>query len=130
MRPGQHFNLDQELRTVRDRYFPGLEANIRWGKDSGPRRRKRRSIRMGSWDEEKKRIRIHPALDQDWIPVEYLHYLIYHELCHAVARPVTSRRGNQIHHAEFHALEGQYPDIARMKTLGRKIFERLIEEGK
>jgi hypothetical protein len=129
MRHGHHFNLDQELRTIRDQYFPGLEATIRWGKDSGPRRRKRRSIRMGSWDEEKKLIRIHPALDQEWVPVDYLHYLIYHELCHAVAKPVTSRRGNRIHHAEFHAMEQQYPEIDRMKRLGKELFERIIAQG-
>ena len=129
MRPGIHFNLDHELRTVRDHYFPGLEARIRWGKDSGPRKRKRRSMRMGSWDEEKKLIRIHPALDQDWVPKEYLHYLIYHELCHAVAKPKYSRRGNQIHHAEFHDLEAQYPNIKEMRTLGRDIFQRIIKEG-
>lgn len=129
MRHGRHVNLDQEFRTVRNQYFPGLRATIRWGKASGPRKQKRRSIRMGSWDEDKRLIRIHPALDRDWVPREYFHYLIYHELCHAVARPVYSPRGNQIHHADFHALENQYPDIDRMRKLGREIFERLIAEG-
>jgi hypothetical protein len=128
MRPGIHFNLDRELRTVRDRYFPGLEARIQWGKASSPRRRKRRSMRMGSWDEEKKLIRIHPALDQDWVPLEYLHYLIYHELCHAVAKPVYSRSGNSIYHADFKALENQYPDVSKMRRLGRDIFQRIINE--
>lgn len=129
MRPGIHFNLDRELRTVRDRYFPGLEARIRWGKASAPRRRKRRSIRMGSWDEEKNLIRIHPALDQEWVPLEYMHFLIYHELCHAVAKPVYSRRGNRIHHSDFQALEEQYPGVDRLRKLGRRIFERIIAEG-
>ena len=129
MRRGRHFNLDLELQTVRDRYFPGLEARIRWGNASRPRKRQRRSIRMGSWDENRKLVRIHPALDRDWVPVEYLHYLIYHELCHAVAKPIRTPFGNAIHHAEFHALENRYPDADRMRKLGRDIFQRIVAEG-
>lgn len=129
MRHGIHFNLDRELKHIQATYFPDVQANIRWGKHSGPRKKQRRSMRMGSWDEEKRLIRIHPALDRGWVPLEYLHYLIYHELCHAVERPRFSRAGNQIHHAEFHALENQYPEVDRMRKLGREIFERLITEG-
>lgn len=129
MRLGIHFNLNQELRYIQDTYFPDVQASIRWGKDSGPRKKKRRSMRMGSWDEEKRLIRIHPVLDQEWVPKEYLHYLIYHELCHSVERPRYSRWGNQIHHAEFHALENQYPNVKQMRKLGRQLFERIIAEG-
>jgi hypothetical protein len=125
---GLHYDLQVILDEVRRDYFTrDLEAWITWGRAPRRRsRRKRRSIVYASWWEELRLIRVHPALDRHWVPREFLHYLVYHELCHAVARPRRTRaRRMRIHHPEFRALEAQYPDIERMHRLSHELLEQI-----
>ncbi len=128
---GRYFDLKRELELVRTRYFTNSpEAEITWGILRKSRRRKRRSIRFGSWHENEKLVRIHPLLDQNWVPIEFIHYLIYHELCHAVAKPETSESGrNRIHHRAFKDLESNFPNLKAMEKMTTDIFKRLCKEG-
>jgi predicted SprT family Zn-dependent metalloprotease len=129
---GEVFNLARELAYVKKTYFSeDLDAQITWGKRGAPQRRKRRSIRFGSWHEDEKLIRVHPLLDQDWVPREFIRYLIYHELCHAVAKPHCDPSGRQhVHHQDFKSLEAQYPRLKEMEAVSKEIFARLIKERK
>jgi hypothetical protein len=128
---GRYFDLDQELTRVKSLYFENPpEAGITWGNMRKSSRRKRRSIRFGSWHEDEKLVRIHPMLDQSWVPAEFMHYLIYHELCHAVAKPETTERGHRrIHHRAFKDLESNFPNLKAMENLSMDIFSRLCKEG-
>lgn len=128
---GRYFDLQRELDIVKAKYFDTPpEAEITWGILRKSRRRKRRSIRFGSWHENEKLVRIHPLLDQDWVPMEFMHYLIYHELCHAVAKPETSGTGrNRIHHRAFKDLESNFPNLKAMEKMSADIFKRLCKEG-
>ena len=129
--PAEHHDLVRLLKEVKAEYFhEDLEATIVWGRaPKRNRNRIRRSIVFGSWWEEQKRIRIHGALNQPWVPEEFLRFLIYHELCHAVAKPMPGTgRKRRVHHPEFNALENQYPEIERMKALSREIFARISKE--
>lgn len=126
-----HHSLLDILDRVRERFFtPELEASIIWGR--APRRqhgRKRRSIVFASWWEEKKLIRVHPALDRPWVPDEFMEFLVYHECCHAIEGPLQGRgRKRHVHHPAFRALEHQYPDIERMQKLSRDILEKISRE--
>lgn len=127
---GKHFDLDRELSYVKETYFAKPpEASIAWGKAGKPRRRKRRSIRFGSWHADCKQVRIHPLLDQEWVPREFMHYLIYHELCHAAEPPFSDSAGrHHIHHSAFKALERRFPNYSGMEGLSKAIFMRLIKE--
>lgn len=128
---GRFFRLDKELQTLLER-FPDLPADISitWGGRGNPRRKRRRSIRFGSWVEDTRQIRIHPLLDQEWVPEEFMQFLIYHELCHAAAPPFTDSTGRQrIHHAAFKALESRFPGREKMAALEKMIFERLMKEN-
>jgi len=127
---GIYFDLHAELNFVTSHYFEvPPEASITWGSLGKPRRKKRRSIRFGSWHEDCKQVRIHPLLDQEWVPREFIRYLIYHELCHAVEKPLPHKAGgHRIHHAEFKRLEQKYPHVNEMEKTGKEIFERLIRE--
>lgn len=129
---GEVFDLARELAYVKRTYFhENLDARITWGRRGAPQRRKRRSIRFGSWHEDEKLIRVHPLLDQDWVPREFIRYLIYHELCHAVAKPHCDASGRQhVHHQDFKSLEAQYPRLAEMEKAAKVIFDRLIKERK
>lgn len=129
---GRVHDLDAVLAQVKSEFFHSeLEAHITWGR--APRRnprRKRRSIRFASWNEEQRLIRVHPALDREWVPGEFLHYLVYHELCHAVAKPrQTGANQRAIHHREFRELERQYPRLEEMERLSKKIFDRVVAES-
>ena len=81
----------------------GLEdVNIGWGRDG----KGRRSIRFGSYDFAQQLIRIHPALDVEWVPEYFVDFVVYHELLHAVLPVRTDAAGRRVLHSpEFRALE-------------------------
>lgn len=111
-----------DLRQVRDdlvqRFFDGrLDVRITWGQGrSGSRRaaalrkrRRRRSIRLGSWHQEDNLVRIHPALDRPGVPRCVVESIVYHELLHADL-PARSENGRRrIHSAEFRRRERLFP---------------------
>lgn len=127
---------DARLRAVLDSVAelagaPGAVAaklTIGWSR----RGRARRSLRLGSAQPRRKLIRIHPALDADSVPEYVLRMVVYHELCHCIAPPLSraqaKRRGerHRIHHAEFRALEARYPDLEKANRWVRDNFERLL----
>ena len=91
-----------------------IEAAISWGKGaSGPMR----SIRFGSYYETTRLIRIHPRLDQDFVPFFVVRYIIYHEMLHAhlgIGRTENGRR--QIHPRRFKIMESSFPDYRQAVT--------------
>lgn len=88
-----------------------IQAAISWGKgSSGPMR----SIRFGSYYEATRLIRIHPRLDQAFVPFFVVRYIVYHEMLHAhlgVTRNKNGRR--QIHPRQFKIMESSFPDYRR-----------------
>src|SRR6266508_2421786 len=74
---GRHHDLDLILADLRVRYFPDCTAvTIRWGRWSG--RTRTRSIRFGAYLPGEKLIRIHPALDQVFVPRSFVDFIVYH----------------------------------------------------
>ncbi|MCH8157848.1 MAG: hypothetical protein IID18_08905, partial [Nitrospinae bacterium] len=54
------------------------------------------------------RIRIHPRLQQDFVPRSVLELTLYHEMCHQWA-PVKRKKGMwRAHHPEFKKKEREY----------------------
>lgn len=122
---GRHHDLAEILNQVREEYFPGIGARITWSR-RGKSSRRRRSIRFGSWNEEQRLVRIHPVLDADWVPEAFLHYLVYHELCHAVAKPIPGSGGKRrIHHPKFRELEARYPNLEEMERISTELFQKI-----
>ncbi len=122
---GERFNLEDLLTQVLETYFPELARPlITWTRASA-RRRKPRSIRYGSWVDADKLIRIHPRLDEADVPEEFVRYVIYHELCHAVAPPYVDSSGRrQIHHREFQELEARWPNLKQMEEYSKELLRR------
>ncbi len=58
-----------------------FELKITWGKNYKTRRR---SIRFGSFDKRHNLIRIHPALDNTYVPDFFISSIIYHEITHFI----------------------------------------------
>jgi len=89
-----------------------IDAPITWGKL--PPARRQRSIRLGSYSADAHLIRIHPHLDQDFVPDFFVRYIVFHEMLHAeLGIEVTTDGRRCIHTRAFNARERQYPDYAR-----------------
>lgn len=110
---GMHFDLNELFDRVNEKYFDNtVDAPITWGKM--PRARRRNSIRLGSYTPEDHLIRIHPFLDQSFVPRYFVRYIVFHEMLHAHLGVDESPSGRQrIHTSEFNRLEHAYPDYRR-----------------
>lgn len=72
-------------------YFPDCsELPIRWGQQIV--RKRRRSIRLGSYDHRNSEVRIHPSLDSPMVPRFFIQSIIYHEYLHHRLGPRHNRR--------------------------------------
>jgi CRISPR/Cas system CMR subunit Cmr6 (Cas7 group RAMP superfamily) len=86
---------DEIHRTYFHKYPPLL---VRWGQQIT--RKKRRSIRLGSYNHITTEIRIHPLLDSPGIPAFFIQSIIHHEYLHYALGASHNRR--------FHKQERQF----------------------
>ena len=94
-----HHHLDSLAAEVHRTYFlkyPPLP--VRWGHQIA--RKRRRSIRLGSYNHHTAEIRIHPLLNAPHIPTYFIESIIHHEYLHHVLGASHNRR--------FHAHERQF----------------------
>jgi hypothetical protein len=82
-------------RTYFSKYPP---LPVRWGHQIA--RKRRRSIRLGSYNHHTAEIRIHPQLNAPQIPAFFIQSIIHHEYLHHVVGGSHNRR--------FHAHERQF----------------------
>src|SRR5690606_9202221 len=106
-------DLQQLYDEVNRTEFEGaVDCGITWGRL--PTRRRRRSIRFGSYSPKEHLIRIHPYLDQAFVPAFFVRYIVFHEMLHAVMGIEELPSGRRaIHPPAFKRREEQYPDFAR-----------------
>jgi len=78
---------DEVHRTYFFKYPP---LPVRWGQQIT--RKKRRSIRLGSYNHITTEIRIHPLLNSPEIPTFFIQSVIYHEYLHHVLGASHNRR--------------------------------------
>lgn len=89
-----------------------VEAHVTWGRM--PSQRRRRSIRFGTYTEAENVIRIHPLLDQDFVPDYFVRYVMFHEMLHAHMGVRRGKGGRRLHHtAEFGRREREYAEYDR-----------------
>jgi hypothetical protein len=123
----------RDLRAIFDalnaRYFDGLvRARIAWGRrGSAPgRRRRRRSIKLGSYSSKEALIRVHPVLDAEWVPELFVHYIVYHEMVHHVV-DMPARNGRRtLHGPDFRARERQFAHYAEAIAWEQRNLDRLL----
>lgn len=112
---GRHFDLAALFEDINRGCFQGtVNARITWGRH--PTRTRRRSIRFGSYNSDENLIRIHPLLDQRFVPKYFVRSVVHHEMLHAhlgVSEPPTKGGRRQIHTPAFKRLERAFPDYAR-----------------
>ena len=126
---GRHHDLQAIYDRLNDEYFAGkVVARIGWGEHRrGRSRRRRRSIKMGSYVHDARLIRIHPALDRPEVPEYYLAWVVYHEMLHQVVPPV--RRGSRtvFHPPAFRELERAYRQADIAQAWEDAHFDLLLE---
>lgn len=110
---GCHFDLKALYDAInRENFDNAVDAAITWGRMPGARRR--RSIRFGCYCPHENLIRIHPLLDQDFVPQYFVRYIVFHEMLHALLGTGDSASGRRrVHTAAFRRRERAHPDYAR-----------------
>jgi len=110
---GRHHDLRALLDAVNAEHFERtVDARITWGRL--PSVRAKRSIRLGSYSSEENLIRVHPHLDQAFVPEYFVRYIVFHEMLHAfLGYELTPTGRRRVHTREFYRLERAYPDYAR-----------------
>jgi hypothetical protein len=113
---GQYFDLQRIFDRLNERYFRGRLAGyeVKWG-----RRRKHRPREyfiFGTIQEEDRVIRINPALDQPWVPLWFLKYILFHEMLHSVVPDEETPGGRRrVHTEEFNRRERRFPGYRRAR---------------
>ena len=79
-------------------FFKYPPLPVFWGQQIA--RKRRRSIRLGSYNHHTTEIRIHPLLNAPNIPAFFIQSVIYHEYLHHVLGPH--------HNSKFHRAERQF----------------------
>lgn len=124
---GRHYDLSEIFDEVIAAHFPGGvgDARITWGK-MPPRRRGRRSIRLGTYTHDQELVRVHPALDQASVPRFFVAFVVFHELLHHVVPARRSGTRIDYHPPEFRTREGAHPDYDRAVRWEAENIEALL----
>jgi len=126
---GRYHDLDAILADLRRRYFPTCaEVRIGWGRWSG--RTRPRSIRFGAYLPDSQSIRIHPALDQVFVPGYFVEFIVYHELLHHVMPPLRVNGRYLIHSRTFHQREREFPAYAEAMAWRQQYLRRLLRSNR
>lgn len=147
---GEHFDLHQIFEDARDTLEAAIPPERREATSSetearqleldsveitwGRRGRGRKSIRFGSFDFDQRLIRVHPALDRNWVPRFFVEYIVYHEMLHAVFPPVEQSDGGdsgagerrRVHTSEFERAEKQFPRYEEAQQWERRNLDRFL----
>jgi hypothetical protein len=149
---GRHHDLLRLFQEINDRYFDGaVHAVITWGqggnwsKRTGANRaarqagrqtrsaarrsaklRSRKTIKLGSYSAVDRMVRVHPALDQKWVPRYFVAYIVYHEMLHHVI-PASRGLGRvNFHPPEFKERERQFRHFERALVWEKRHVGRLL----
>lgn len=125
---GKVHDLDLILRDVITRHFdrPIDTPRIGWGRASSGKNGRKRSIQLGVYDREEALIRIHRALDREWVPAFYVGFIVYHELLHHLIPPIERAGRLDVHTPEFRRLERKYHYYAEAVAFERANLNRLL----
>jgi hypothetical protein len=119
-----------DLQAIFDRlnteYFQDtIQAGIGWGRDSQTPNRS--AIRFGSYDILKKVIRIHPRLNQEFVPHPVVELTVHHEMCHQWAPPRKKNGQWLAHHADFKKKEKEYRLYGEARRWEKLNWKKLLK---
>ena len=122
---GHHFNLKEIFDQVNQEYFANkIDCHITWGARRLVRRQN--SIKLASYSDRTKIIRINPVLDRSYVPKYVVSGIIYHEMLHHHLG-VESRNGRKMAHTKrFRQLEKRFRHYRRLHVWKEKNLHRLL----
>ncbi len=131
--PDRSYGKRYDLERIRDAlgraYFGGpVDVPIVWGVDR--RLLRRRSIRLGSYSFEDGTIRIHPALDQDFVPPYVVVGVIYHEMVHHVVGAEQRGGRRMVHTLAFRERERAFVHYERAERWEKANLARLLRRSR
>ncbi len=122
---GRYHDLKAIYDQLNDAWFGGaVDARIGWGREA-PRRR-RRSIKMGTYFHDARVIRVHPGLDRAEVPDYFVRFIVFHEMLHQAVPPETVGGKRVSHTPEFRRRERAYPDFGRALAWERRNLSLLL----
>jgi hypothetical protein len=116
------YEVNRELFSRR------VSCRVGWGRPGTRkgRRKRSKSIRFGSWTPSDRTVRVHPLLDDRRVPREFVKYIVFHEMLHAVV-PSTRRNNRRYDHSpEFRALENGFPGLGEMRRMAVRLLDVLV----
>lgn len=133
---GAFFDLQALFDEINAVHFnSSLDVIISWGRETSARLR---SIRFGAYYDTARLIRIHPRLDQAFVPSYVVRYIVFHEMLHAsvgIRRNESGRRS--IHSRQFKERERRFPEyqqavswIETPENLNRILRGRKAQRGR
>jgi hypothetical protein len=124
---GKHHDLLKLFGELNERYFDGaVNALVTWGKRPTTNARKRKSIKLGSYSAVDRLIRVHPALDQKWVPRYFAAYIVYHEMLHHVIPGSRGLGRVNLHPPEFKDREKEFRYFERALEWEKRHVGRLL----
>ena len=125
---GAVHDLQAIYDDVNAAYFYGdVDARIGWGSEATTRRKRRSTIKLGSYTAQEQLIRIHPRLDQAFVPKYFVSFVVFHEMLHHVM-PATRVAGRRmLHPAEFRVRERTFRAYDRAIAWEKAHLGRLLK---
>jgi len=128
---GRHFDLKEIFDDLNRRFFDGsVKAFVTWGRRTRASRRNR-SIHFGSYNWERRLIRVNPALDRGFVPRYFLESIIFHEMLHAHLGVSAGRDGRRNAHSSlFRHLERSWPGYERARRWEKAHLHRFLRAAR
>ena len=124
---GRYFDLRAIFEQLNKRHFRGRLRgyNVMWGRQR--KQRPKDYFVFGTIQEEDRLIRINPSLDQPFVPVWFLRYVLYHEMLHSVVPDETISKGRRrVHTEKFNRLERNFPSYRRARRWEAENLARFL----
>lgn len=132
---GQVHDLLEIFEALIEREEVDVEGlRITWGRRTRARQgglfgrpRSRKCIQLGVYLPQERLIRVHPALDQSWVPRYYVESVVHHELLHHLIPAVRVGGRDHVHTAEFRRREAAFEHHQRARRWEDEHLARLLQ---
>ncbi len=126
---GRVYDLEALRDDLKEKHFPKLDVSIGWSTVCRPGSFK--CVTFGSYDRLRNQIRINPILDDREVPLFFLKFILFHEMCHAICPPRIDANGAVYSHTkEFHLLEKEFPQFEEAKAWEKQSLKFLKKRFK
>jgi len=123
---GRHHDLRAIADDLARRHFGGdVDVRVTWGKRVQPKRRQR-SLQLGTYLPEERLIRIHPVLDQPWVPGFFVESVVFHEMLHHDMPAVVQNGRRHYHTRAFRTRERSFEYHSAAQTWQTDNLWRLL----